>query len=184
MISQFEWIIEYLEDQNKYFQLKDKVITQFMEPSFVTKVVCKRRKKRNTRRPNSWRTFWSFRQFASHYRQGRLHLLQRDPNCRRFWPHAPIIGRKVGCYALLRLLHLLCRWLCHPSLRLTSWQWLTILRFLRNGWRLPVIAGNGGWPLGTPSLLMRRNNFLISGHTPCLPTHVYTPLINRPCIIL
>ena len=36
MISQFEWIIEYLEDQNKYSQLMDKVITQFMEPSFVT----------------------------------------------------------------------------------------------------------------------------------------------------
>ena len=36
MISQFEWIIENLEDQNKYSQLKDKDITQFMEPSFVT----------------------------------------------------------------------------------------------------------------------------------------------------
>ena len=89
-------------------------------------VVCKRRKKRITRRPNSWRTFWSFRQFASHYRQLKLTCRQRDPNCRRFWPCAPIIGRKVGCYALLRLLHTTTRVTVSPLFANASWQWLVV----------------------------------------------------------
>ena len=135
-------------------------------------VVSKRRKKRNTRRPNSWRTFGRSDNLRPIIRECYTPLPTTRHNCRRFWPYAPIIGRKVGCYAFAPFTHYYvgnCVTIVGNCVTFADngWQWLTIadngwqwLTIADNGWRLQAMVDDCwrlqamvddcGWPLSPP----------------------------------
>ena len=129
-------------------------------------VVCKRRKKRKTRRPDYWRTFWSFRQFATHYRQLGLSRRQRVNNYR------VTLSPRAYNQSWSRVLRFIA-----PFTHYYVDDWGCCVQPAGGCWWLLVMAGN----CQPFSLLMRRNNFLISERTPC--SFICASLINRPCII-